>query len=153
MVLRRYAPSDHETVRALHVNGLAQFGADAGLGPWDADIDRIPEVYLDNHGEFLVGEIGGAVVAIGGLRRVDQHVAEIKRMRVRLDYQRQGLGGELLRALERRAQELGYRTLRLDTTVQQIPAQKLYERNGYLRVGSAVLGGYQCILYSKELTL
>ena len=51
-------------------------------------------------------------------------------MRVNSICQRHGFGQALLAALERRALELGYVGLYLDTTMQQQAAQKLYIKNG-----------------------
>jgi RimJ/RimL family protein N-acetyltransferase len=58
----------------------------------------------------------------------------------------------MLDALERRARELSFRTLHLDTTVSQIPAQQLYLKNGFQEVGRVRLGGLDCILYEKDIS-
>ena len=57
--------------------------------------------------------------------------------------------------LEARARTLGYQTLHLDTSVVQLPAQKLYEKNGYREVGRDMYGEHgqlEVILYEKQLT-
>ncbi len=133
--LRRYTPADQEAVEHLHVFALQQMGAYLGRGPWDDDVYAIEEVYLKHQGEFLIGEEDGRLVAMGALKRSSPERAEIKRMRVFAEYQRRGYGQLILSALEARARELGYRTLHLDTSVVQVPAQKLYEKNGFREVG------------------
>ena len=125
--------------------------ADAGAGPWDDDLRSVPASYFEQGGEFLVGVIDGEVVAMGALRRISPSVAEVKRMRVDVRFQRHGFGRTILSRLEQRARELGYRTLRLDTTVSQIPAQQLYRSSGYAAVGRARLGGQTVILFEREL--
>jgi ribosomal protein S18 acetylase RimI-like enzyme len=149
--LRRYTAADQEAVEYLHVFVLQQTGAYLGRGPWDNDIYAIEEVYLNNQGEFLIGECDGQIVAMGALRRTSPERAEIKRMRVHPDYQGRGYGQHILDELEARARALGYRTLHLDTSILQIPAQKLYEKNGYREVGRDVYGQLEVILYEKEL--
>ena len=59
--------------------------------------------------------------------------------------------GEFLDDLHRRATELDYSTLRLDTTVQQLAAQRLYLKNGYSEVGRGVVGPFDCIFYEREI--
>jgi GNAT superfamily N-acetyltransferase len=135
LTLRRYTPTDQAAVEALHVFALQQTGAYLGRGPWDDDIYAIEDVYLNNQGEFLIGECDGRLVAMGALRRTDAERAEIKRMRVHPDYQGRGYGQLLLHTLEQRARELGYRILHLDTSLLQLPARKLYEKNGFREVG------------------
>src|SRR6266568_4704196 len=124
--LRQYRPTDHDEVWNLHNVALWQVGAHAGNGPWDNDLHKIEEVYLNNGGEFLEGLLDGQIVAMGALKRISEDKAEVKRMRVHPDYQRRGFGQEILSVLEARAKELGYRTLTLDTAVVQTAAQQLY---------------------------
>ncbi len=149
--LRRYITSDQEAVEHLHVHVIQQAGAYLGRGPWDDDVYAIEETYLNNQGEFLIGEWDGVFVAMGALRRTSPERAEIKRMRVHPDYQGRGIGQIILDALEARARILGYKTLHLDTSVVQLAAQKLYVKNGYREVGRDIYGGLEVILYEKAL--
>lgn len=151
LLIRRYEDADHDAVWDLHNRALAETGAHAGNGPWDEDLHRIRATYLDVGGEFLVGLHEGRVVAMGALRRIDADRAEVKRMRVHPADQRRGFGGAVLEALERRARELAYTSLRLDTTTVQVAAQRLYRRHGYREVGRTVIGGFDTILCEKRL--
>ena len=149
--LRRYKPADAEAVEYLHVHAIQQAGAYLGRGPWDDDVYAIEEAYLNNQGEFLIGEWDGIFVAMGALHRTSRERAEIKRMRTHPDYQGRGFGQRILTELEARARALGYRTLHLDTSIVQVPAQKFYEKNGFYEVGRDIYQGLEVILYEKEL--
>jgi ribosomal protein S18 acetylase RimI-like enzyme len=149
--LRSYTPADREAVEHLHVHAMQLTGAYLGRGPWDDDVYAIEETYLNNHGDFLIGEWDGVFIAMGAIRRTTPERAEVKRMRVHPDYQGRGLGQLILSELETRARTRGYKTLHLDTGVVQVPAQKLYEKNGFLRVGRDKYGDVEVILYEKQL--
>lgn len=154
--IRRYRLSDHDAVWELHNLALNQVGAHAGNGPWDDDLHHIETVYLQDGGEFLVGVLDGQIVAMGALRRVDDGGedaawAEIKRMRVHPNFQRQGLGQAVLQQLEACAVKQGYTCLTLDTTTVQVGAQRFYEKNGYTQVGQTKFGPFDVLLYQKEL--
>lgn len=149
--LRRYTPADREAVEYLHVHAIQQAGAYLGRGPWDDDVYNIEKAYLNNKGEFLIGEWDGAFVAMGAFHHTSSERAEIKRMRVVPEYQGRGLGQIILSELEARAHAMGYTTLHLDTSVLQVAAQKLYEKNGYREVGRDNYGGLDVILYEKQL--
>jgi GNAT superfamily N-acetyltransferase len=160
LTLRRYTPADQEAVEHLHVSAIQQTGAYLGRGPWDDDVYAIEEKYLKNGGEFLIGECDGLFVAMGALKRTSPERAEIKRMRVSPEYQGRGYGQLILEELEARARALGYQILHLDTSILQIPAQKLYEKNGFREVGRDTYqqeigkDTYQqleVILYEKQL--
>jgi ribosomal protein S18 acetylase RimI-like enzyme len=58
----------------------------------------------------------------------------------------------VLAHLEDRARELGYRRLRLDTTVTQTAAQQLFASAGYREVGRGQLAGVEVIYFAKHLT-
>ena len=85
-------------------------------------------------GTYLVGWEGQVGVAGGGVRRIDDGVAEIKRMFVRPAARSRGVAGELLTALEGAARALGCRTVRLDTGPKQEHAERLYRRAGFVPI-------------------
>nr|BFE82252.1 hypothetical protein GCM10020093_048530 [Planobispora longispora] len=59
-----------------------------------------------------MGEVAGRVVAMGGIRRVDDETAEMCRLRVHPEFQRRRYGARMVSTLEIRALELGYLRLR-----------------------------------------
>ena len=73
----------------------------------------------------------GEPVAGGGLRRLEDDVAEIKRMFVEPAARGRGHGRRVLYELEAVAVELGYRRLRLDTAQSMTTAIALYRGAGY----------------------
>ncbi len=151
MRLRRYRDADREAVWQLHNLALEHAGAHGGSGPWDDDLNAIRATYLERGGEFLVGVEGRRIVAMGALRRRDAACAELKRMRVHPAVQRRGLGRRLLRRLEERAVELGYRTLVLDTTMRQQAAQALYRAEGYRETGRGRAGPFELVFFEKQI--
>lgn len=150
IAIRRYVPADREAVRRLHDEALNDVGAHLGDGTWDADLNDIESVYLRDGGEFLVGVIEGRVVAMGALRLDPDGRLWVTRMRVAPRLQGRGIGQTLLDRLHRRAAELGYETLHLDTTVGQTAARRLYEKNGYTQTGRGTVGPFECLLYERK---
>ena len=169
--IRRYHAPDHAVVLALHREGLAQVGLRPGDGVYyDHDFFQMEAIYLRNNGEFLVGELGDRIVAMGGLRRADLipggharayggyapgtpalDAAEMVRLRVLPAVQRRGYGTALVQALEERAVEYGYRILRADTTELQTPALSLYRKFGWTETRRETIGGIVNIYIEKPL--
>lgn len=84
---------------------------------------------------FLVAyDSDGGAVGCGGLRRLDDATAEIKRMYVRPAARGRGTGRALLAALEDHARGLGVSLLHLETGDRQTEAVALYTAAGYRRV-------------------
>lgn len=149
--VRRYEPEDRAKVLDLHEAGLREVGAFIEDPDLERDLLDIEASYLRDGGEFLIGTLDGTVVAMGALRRTSPERAEIKRMRVESAHQRSGFGQEILDALERRARELGYTHLHLDTAAHLKPARRLYEKNGYLEAQRGKIGPLDCVFYEKRL--
>jgi ribosomal protein S18 acetylase RimI-like enzyme len=152
LLIRRYRTADAEIVFRLHQECLAQVGLQPGDGVYyDHDFDRLEEIYLADRGEFLVGEMAGTVVAMGALRRIDAELAEMVRVRVSPDHQGLGFGAAVVTALEERAPELGYLTLRCDTTEKQPVAIALYRSFGWRELERRNVAGVQTIYFEKSL--
>ena len=88
------------------------------------------------HGVVVVAVSDGEPVACGGVRRLEDQVAEVKRMWVDPGWRGAGLGSRLLQQLEATAVDLGHRTLRLDTNDALTEAIALYQRAGYREIDS-----------------
>jgi len=82
-------------------------------------------------GVFYLVEADGAALAMGGLRRSDDGIAELKRVYVRPAGRGRRLGEAIARRLVDDARAFGYRSLRLDTLPFMRSAQALYESLGF----------------------
>lgn len=149
--IRRYSTLDHDDVWRIHLLVISEAKVEPTHQHYH-DILNIPEQYLSNGGEFLVGTgENGVVFAMGGLKLHEDGKAEIKRLRVHPSYQKKGYGQQILSLLEQKAKELGIKHLILDTLSNQLGAQKLFEKNGYQQKGPAVIDGFNVILFEKAL--
>ena len=103
-------------------------------------------------GAYLVGFAGDDAVAGGGLRRLTDEVAEIKRMYVRPQARSRGVARALLVALEEAAVSLGYAAARLDTGPKQMHGLALYRSAGYVDVEPYNDNPFACFWGEKRLT-
>ncbi len=93
-----------------------------------------PDEMVPPEGIFLVGYEDGRPIAIGGLRRLQDGICEIKRMYVVPEARSRGVGRALLAALEDDGRKLGYRRARLDAGPEQKHSRVLFEKTGYLEI-------------------
>jgi GNAT superfamily N-acetyltransferase len=103
-------------------------------------------------GAYLVGFDRDEAVAGGGVRRLSDDVAEIKRMYVRPQFRSRGVARELLAALEDAAVALGYTAARLDTGPKQVHGLALYRSAGYLDVEPYNDNPFACFWGEKQLS-
>lgn len=83
-------------------------------------------------GLLALAEVDGSPAGVAALRVLDDGVVEIKRMFVRPEHRGAGLGAEMLDWLiERSRDDLGARTVRLDSNRFMEDAHRLYESRGF----------------------
>jgi ribosomal protein S18 acetylase RimI-like enzyme len=151
LVIREYEPADHDTLVELNRYGLAAAGVPEDVDIYRGDLDDIAGTYQGQRGVMLVGEVDGAVVAMGGLWQIDAASCEILRMRVHAKHQGQGFARALLSALEDRARQLGYQSAVLVTGPEQHPAIDLYHSAGYEQVEVERFGDLIGVRLVKQL--
>lgn len=152
LAVRQFRSSDYESVWDLHRLAVDGIGVSAPES-YFADLNEIESAFLNNRGDFVVGEYEGKIVAMGALRHTSDDRAEITRMRVDPHFQGRGFGTEVLRYLENRAVFLGYTLLHLDTAVEQQKAQSFYLQNGYQQVGTGMRAGFDVVYFEKKLSI
>jgi putative acetyltransferase len=114
-----------------------------------------PEDVLVPGSGFIVGRVGNEAVAIGGFRRLEPGIAEIKRMYVAQAHRGRGYSKAILVTLERMAADSGYTTVWLETRPLQHAAISLYESLGYVRIPNYGMyeGKKECLCYGKSLSV
>jgi putative acetyltransferase len=87
---------------------------------------------------FWVARIDGHLCACGALKELDASAGEVKSMRTRSAYLRQGVGQAILDEIVRTARARGYSHLYLETGTGQAfePAHAFYLRNGFVWCGA-----------------
>jgi GNAT superfamily N-acetyltransferase len=89
---------------------------------------------LPPKGLYLVARVDEHLVGGVGLRPIGDpalNVAEVKRLWVRPDYRRQGVGIALMNNIEQRARDLDYARLYLESGYAQPEALELYRGSGW----------------------
>jgi ribosomal protein S18 acetylase RimI-like enzyme len=118
-----------------------------------ADLGDIAGRFLRTGGEFLVVEMDGHLVGMGGIRPSGRRRAEVLRVRVHPATRRRGVGRALMAALEQRAGQLGMVELHLDTATNQPEAMAFYRSLGYREVGREQQPGWSWTLVYYEKAL
>jgi GNAT superfamily N-acetyltransferase len=128
----RLDTSDLDDVRGLLREYAASLAFDLDFQGFDRELATLPGAYDAPHGALLGARAGGTLAGCVALRRIDDERGELKRLYVRPDERRTGLGLALAEAAIDEARRLGYRRILLDTTPGMEKAQALYERLGFV---------------------
>lgn len=130
---------------------LAAAGVPEGSDIYSEDFMDAGTAYQGKRSRMLVGELGGKVIAMGGLREVDRAECEILRMRVYPEHQGRGFGRAILEALEEHGRQLGYTSAVLVTGPDQHPAIDLYSGSGYEQIEISQYGNLRNVRMTKAL--
>jgi GNAT superfamily N-acetyltransferase len=171
--LRRYDPRDSDAVWQLHERAMRAAGTDPADIPGTEDLRTIEASYLDAGGDFIVGiceaestaaalpdTFDGVLVTMGGFlpseaghddERTVPGAAELHRMRTAPALQGQGVGRQLLAALERRARAAGFERALATTAHRQQRAVAFYRAADYREVDRSNFGEYELVHFEKLL--
>lgn len=126
--------TDLETIRELFKEYAAQIGTDLCFQGFSAELAGLPGDYRAPGGTLLLATAQGTAAGCVGVRRWDAATCEMKRLYVRPEFQRSGLGRILVeRTIEWSAAQ-GYGRIVLDTLPSMAAAQRLYERLGFVDI-------------------
>lgn len=127
-VIREFKPGDQASCRTLYIEGL--IGGCIADNDTGYDIDHVNEVYMKCPGSrFWVAESpSGQIIGMIGVQHHDDGNGQIRRLRVRSDFQRRGIGTALLETALRFCQERNYLKVTLDTYVDRDAAVRLFEK-------------------------
>jgi putative acetyltransferase len=95
------------------------------------EVDALPGDYGPPGGEILLAKRGDHVLGCIALKPLESRIAEIKRLYVRDQARRIGVGKALVEAAVDTARRLGYREIKLDTLPQMAGAIALYRQYGF----------------------
>lgn len=121
-----------------------------GFDPGDTPVADAPSM-SPSGGGFIVARDDDGVVACGGVLRVADTIAEIKRMWVHPRTRGQGLGKRMLTELETLVVALGYSRVILDTNGVLTEAITMYHRSGYTDIERYNDNPYAMHWFAKDL--
>ncbi|MEO6437075.1 MAG: GNAT family N-acetyltransferase [Tepidisphaeraceae bacterium] len=133
-VIRPFRREDMPACEQLYREGL--LGGKIAENDTALDIDDIESAYMNSPGShFWVVEVPGdgnghapQVVGMIGVQHHEESVGEIRRLRVRHDLRRRGIGSALVEIALKFCQDQGYLKIALDTFMEREPAVKLFEK-------------------------
>jgi ribosomal protein S18 acetylase RimI-like enzyme len=149
--VRGFRPADLPACRKLYVEGL--IGGKLAENDTGMDIDDIEWAYMKPPGNhFWVAEnAAGEVVGMVGVQAHEEDCGEIRRLRVRSDHRRKGIGSALVETALRFCQEKGYLKIQLDTFMDREPAVRLFEKFRFRHSRTRKVGDKELLYFYLDL--
>ena len=155
--VRSFEQKDLPACRQLYVEGL--LGGKLAENDSGLDIDDIESAYMKTPGNHLwVAETSpgadgkaGAVVGMIGVQHFHDGKGEIRRLRVRSDHRRRGIGSRLVETALKFCQDHGYLKITLDTFMEREPAVKLFEKFHFRHDKNRTFAGKELMYFYLDL--
>jgi len=100
------------------------------------DVDNYQQEYLENRGLFLVVMDGEKLVGTGAIKKLEENIAELKRLWLLEEYHGQKIGLQVVSQLLTFARTNGYQKIRLQTSLKQERALRFYTHLGFYEIPS-----------------
>ena len=117
-----------------------------------ADLEHLLEGYLDCDGSgFWVADHGGTVVGMIGVQRLTDSSAEVRRLRVRLEFRRRGIGRLLMEHALDFCRQKQYLKVVLDVALEHTGAVSMFEGFGFTHGHTRELDGRTLLDFYLDL--
>ena len=158
MEYREICGADDAALAAIIRSNLKAHGLDIpGTAYFDSHLDHLSEFYLADRTKrfYMIVAEGGEIVGGVGLAELDfiADCAELQKLYLTDQVKGRGTGYEMIRRIEDKARELGYKKMYLETHTALPAAIHIYEKSGYLgiRKPDEVVHGTMNRFYLKDL--
>jgi putative acetyltransferase len=124
------------TIRRLFVEYAEALEVDLCFQGFDRELLTLPGRYAPPAGRLILALDGAEPAGCVALRGIGDGICEMKRLYVRPQFRRHGLGRALACEIIAAAREVNYERLRLDTIESMQDAIGLYESLGFRRIAA-----------------
>ena len=157
--LRPLQPSDDPIIATIIRNTLAEFGANhPGTVYFDDSTDQLSIIFQQPGSSYTIVEINGEIVGGAGIypsEGLGHSVVELVKMYLLPQARNLGIGNSLIEEQCKKAKELGYLQVYIETMPELKKAVSLYERHGFKHLNGPLgnTGHFGCDIWMlKTLT-
>jgi len=125
-----------EYVRVLFKEYANWLAFDLCFQDFEKELNQLPGDYTPPDGRLLLAYYDSKVAGCVALRRFDDQTCEMKRLYIRSEFRKKGVGRRLAVAIVDEAKKIGYKSMRLDTLSVMKEALTLYHSLGFKKIES-----------------
>jgi putative acetyltransferase len=131
--LRKAYRGDEAILMEVVKSVLSDYGLKTNPDETDKDLSDLENFYFNNNGWFVVIENDNEIIGSYGIFKIDEKTCELRKMYLLKDFQGQGLGKLLMDNAIKKAKELGYSIMVLETNKLLNKAISMYGKYGFVQ--------------------
>jgi ribosomal protein S18 acetylase RimI-like enzyme len=148
-IIRAITPEHISTVSHLLKEYAAWLAIDLSFQNFAEELAHLPGEYAPPGGCLLLAIRNNSPVGCAALRRLENNIAEMKRLYVRAEFRHQGIGRLLSERIIGEARSIGYRSIKLDTLESMPAARQLYRALGFYEIAPYYINPYDNVMYME----
>lgn len=116
---------------------------------FDKELRELPGKYSEPSGAIVIAF--ESIIPIGciALRKIEDNICEMKRLYIKPEYRRKGLGRQLVQEIINIAIDKGYKSMRLDTLESMEGAVDLYRSLGFNEIEPYIYNPFEDAVYME----
>jgi carbonic anhydrase len=138
---------EYSNATILFKEYAAWLNIDLSFQFFDDELIELQTMYAAPNGAVILCKARDEFIGCVGIRKIDNNIAELKRMFVKPAYQKQGIGKTILEKAVVLAMALNYKIIRLDTLNYMTAAINLYIQNGFYEIPAYYYNPNETALY------
>ena len=133
-IIQAQTSSEIEQARQLFAEYAASLNVDLDFQNFSEELSSLPGCYAPPEGALLLAMDEEKAAGCVALRKLEDHICEMKRLYVKPEYRGAKLGKVLAEAIIEEAKKRNYLALRLDTLPSMARARVLYAALGFREI-------------------
>ena len=131
--LRKAKKVDESKIMDLVKSVLSDYGLKTNPQETDKDLSDLKNYYFSKNGWFAVLEKEWEIIGSYGIFKIDEKTCELRKMYLLKNFQGKGLGKLIREDALKKARELGYSVIVLETNKLLDRAIALYSKYGFVQ--------------------
>lgn len=121
-------------VKNLFIDYSKELNVSLCFQNFDNEVSNLPGIYSRPNGCIFLAFYNGEAAGCVALKKLEEDVCEMKRLYVKPDFRKFGIGKLLIDRIIQESRIIGYSTMKLDTLARLKPAIKLYNSYGFNKI-------------------
>ena len=142
---------DYSSARLLFSEYAKAININLDFQHFDEELDDLKKMYAQPYGGIILAKEAAEAVGCVAIRKISEEIGELKRMYIKPNQQKKGIGKTLLEQALQLAKDCNYNVVKLDTLNYMLSAIHLYKKAGFYEIAAYYHNPMATAVYFEKL--